>query len=228
MNNFNFDKYLNIVNEEKKKHGLDLYAPLYPMFRMENNKLYIGVMLVNDSDNVWSKDESVKPEYWVLIDIDTDEIVSFNKTEDKDFVIGDVIPKNYDNKEKEISKYTVEKTLQYKEYFKNDLINFQAPLQKKLADMLGNEFELDGEKVNINEYVFANLEEEINGKLDELVKMLVWNKFGSIIFYYDILFKKVFDEYKNGNIDNEKIKLCAEIMNNYYTGVTYIDNFFNI
>ena len=53
MNNFNFDKYLNIVNEEKKKHGLDLYAPLYPMFRMENGKLYIGVMLVNDSDNVW-------------------------------------------------------------------------------------------------------------------------------------------------------------------------------
>ena len=147
---------------------------------------------------------------------------------DKDFVIGDIIPKNYDNKEKEISKYTVEKTLQYKEYFKNDLINFQALLQKKLAEMLGNEFELDGQKVNINEYVFANLEEEINGKFDELVKMLVWNKFGSIIFYYDILFKKVFDEYKNGNIDNEKIKLCAEIMNNYYTGVTYIDNFFNI
>lgn len=228
MNNFNFDKYLNIVNEEKKKHGLDLYVPLYPMFRMENDKLYIGVMLVNGTDNVWSKDASVKPEYWVLIDINTDEIISFNKTEEKDFVVGEIIPKVYDNKEKEISKYTIEKTIQYKEYLKNDLINFQAPIQNKLANILGNEFELDGEKVNINEYVFANLEEEISKKLDELVEMVVWNKFGSIIFYYDILFKTVFDEYKNGNANKEKIKLCAEIMNNYYTGVNYIDNFFNI
>lgn len=228
MNNFNFDKYLNIVNEEKKKYGLDLYAPLYPMFRMENNKLYIGVMLVDGNDNVWSKDEAIKPEYWALIDIDSDKLLSFNKTEEKDFVVGSVIAKTYDNKDKEISKYTVEKTLQYKEYLKNDLMNFQAPIQKRLCDMLGNEVEIDGEKININKYVFANLEQDINDKIDELVKMLVWNKYGSIVFYYDILFKQIIDEYKKGNIDKEKIKLCIEIMNNYYTGVTYIDNFFNI
>lgn len=228
MNNFNFDKYLNIVNEEKKKYGLDLYAPLYPMFRMENDKLYVGVMLVNDDDNVWSKESKVKPEYWALIDIDTEKIVSFNKTEEKDFVVGDIIPKSYDNKEKEISKYTVEKTIQYRDYLKEDIKNFKAPLQVKLEELLGEEVEIDGEKINISDYVFANIEEEINDKLNKLVEMLIWTKYGSVVFHYDLLYRQVIDEYKKGNVDIEKIKLCAEIMNNYYAGVTYIDNFFNV
>lgn len=228
MNNFNFDKYLNLVNDEKKKYGLDLYAPLYPMFRVQDNKLYIVVGLVNDKDNVWNKDGKVKPEYWALIDINCDKIIEFNKTEEKDFVIGNIIEKIYDNNDKEISKYTIEKTLQYKEYLKDDFKKFQAPLQKRLIDMLGNEVVVDGEKIDLNEYVFANIEKEINEKLDELVKMIVWDKYGSIIFYYDILYAQVIDEYKNDNINIEKIKLCAEIMNNYYAGVTYIDNLFNI
>ena len=116
----------------------------------------------------------------------------------------------------------------YKEYLKDDFKKFQAPLQKKLIDMLGNEVVVDGEKIDLNEYVFANIEKEIDEKLNELVKMLVWDKYGSIIFYYDILYAQVIEEYKNNNnINNEIIKLCAEIMNNYYAGVTYIDNLFN-
>lgn len=228
MNKFGFDKYLDILNKEKVKHGLDLYTPLFPMFRVENDKLYVGITLVSDKDNVWDKNEVIKPEYWSLIDIDTEEVVSFNKTSEKDFVIGEVIPKVYDNVDKEISKYTVEKTMQYKEYFKNDLLNFTVPIQKKLADILGEDIEIDGEKVNLNEYAISTIEEEANEKINELVKMLVWDKYGSIIFYYDMLYKQIIDEYKKGNINKEKLKLCAEIMNNYYPGVNYIDNFFNI
>lgn len=229
MNNFNFDKYLNLVNDEKIKYGLDLYAPLYPMFRVQDGKLYIVVGFVSDDDNVWSKGEKVKPEYWVLIDINSNKIIEFNKTEDKDFVIGNIIEKKYGDNDKEISKYTIEKTLQYKEYLKEDFMNFQAPLQKKLIDKLGNEVIIDGDKINMNEYVFANIEKEIDDKLNELVKMLVWDKYGSIIFYYDILYSQIIEEYKNNNyLNNEKIELCAEIMNNYYDGVTYIDNLFNI
>ena len=130
MNNLNLDKYLNIVNEEKIKKGLTTYIPLYPMLRVENEKLYVSVMLTEEKDNVWSKEEHIKPEYWVLIDIDEDKIVEFNKTEDKDFVIGNLVPKNTDNKQQEISKYTVKKTLQYKNYLINDIKNEELPLQK--------------------------------------------------------------------------------------------------
>lgn len=229
MNNLNLDKYLNIVNEEKIKKGLTTYIPLYPMLRVENEKLYVGVMLTEEKDNVWSKEEHIKPEYWVLIDIDEDKIVEFNKTKDKDFVIGNLVPKNTDNKQQEISKYTVKKTLQYKNYLINDIKNEELPLQKKLSNILGSEMEIDGEKVNINDYLLSNLEEDIKSKINDLVDILIQSKYGSITFYYDQLFTNIVNRFKKDNvIDNEKIKLCIEIMNNYYDGVIGIDNLFNI
>lgn len=229
MNNLNLDNYLNKVNEEKEKMGLNTYVPLYPMLRVEDDKLYIGVLLTSEHDNVWDTKEQIKPEYWALIDIHNETVLAIHKTDEKDFVIGTVIPKNIENKQKEISKYTVEKTLQYKNYLIEDIKNEQLPLQKKLSDILGNELEIDGEKININDYLLSNLEEDIKAKVDELVNVLVYSKYGSITFYYDQLFHQIVTEYKHNNtIDKEKMKLCIEIMNNYYDGVVGIDNFFHI
>ena len=61
MNNLNLEKYLNIVNEEKTKKGLDTYVPLYPMLRIENGKLYIGVLLTSENNNVWDASQELKP-----------------------------------------------------------------------------------------------------------------------------------------------------------------------
>ncbi len=229
MNNLNLDKYLNIVNQEKEKRGLTTYIPLYPMLRVENEKLYVGVMLTDEKDPVWSMDKQIKPEYWVLIDVNEEKILEFNKTDEKDFVVGNFIPKNNDNKQQEISKYTVEKTLQYKNYLIEDIKNEELPLQKKLSSILGSEMEIDGEKVNINDYLLSNLEEEIKTKINDLVDILVQSKYGAITFYYDHLFTQIIHEYKSTKvIDHEKMKLCIEIMNHYYDGVIGIDNFFNI
>ena len=201
MNNLNLNKYLDIVNDEKLKRNLTTYIPLYPMLRVENGKLYVGVMLTEDKNNVWSKEEQIKPEYWASIDIDDDKIIEFNKTEDKDFVIGGLIPKNTDNKQKEISKYTVEKALQYENYLLKDIKNEELPLQKKLSSILGSEIEIDGEKVNINDYLFANLEEEIKPKINDLVDILIQSKYGLMTLYYDNLFNQIIKNYK----DNQTI-----------------------
>lgn len=229
MNNLNLDKYLNVVNSEKIKKGLVSYIPLYPMLRVQDEKLYVSVMLTEKHDNVWSREKQIKPKYWVLIDIHEDKIIEFNKTEDKDFVIGDLINKDIDNKQQEISKYTVKKTLQYKNYLFNDIKNEELPLQKKLSNILGREMEIDGEKVNINDYLLSNLEEDIKSKINDLVDILIQSKYGSITFYYNQLFTDIVNMYKRDNVfDNERIKLCIEIMNNYYDGVMGIDNLFNI
>ncbi len=229
MTNLNLDKYLNVANEEKVNHGLKDYAPLYPMLRVDNNKLYIGVMFTKPNDNVWDVDEQIKPSYWMLIDTKDLSVIEVNKTEEKDFVTGTLIPKDITNKQKEISKYTVEKTLQYENYLIEDIKNDGLPIQKKLATILNNEIDVDGNKVNINDYLISNLEEDIKEKVKELVNVLVYSKYGSLTFYYDILFNQIVNKYNNEKIiDKEKIKLCIEIMNNYYDGVIGIDNFFNI
>lgn len=223
------DKYLNIINKEKVKKGLDSYSPLFPLLRKEEDKLYIGTILTTDEDNVWEKGSNVKGSYWVLIDPVSEEIVEFNKTDEKDFVIGDVIPKDTEDNQKEISKYTVKKALEYKEYFLNDLKNEELPLQKKLSNLLGAEIEVGGEKVSINDYIISRYEEDIKSHIDDFVKVLVGYKYGSYLEYYAILFNNIIDAYKKDKtIDIEKMKLCSEIMNNYYDGVSYIDNFFNI
>lgn len=229
MNNLNLEKYLGIVNEEKNKKGLNNYVPLYPMLRVEDDNLYIIIMLTNEKENVWNIGGNVKPEYWILIDINTDEIIEFNKTDDKDFIIGNIIPKNTENKQKEISKYSVQKILQYKNYLLNDIKNEQLPLQKKLSSILKNEIEIDGEKVNINDYLLSNFEDEIKSKINELVDILIQSKYSSITFYYDQLFNLIINEYKeNKKINKNNIKLCIEIMDNYYDGVVCINNVFNI
>lgn len=223
------DKYLDIINIEKEKLGLTNYTPLYPMLRIENDKLYIGIMLTKNDANVWDATSNIKPDYWALIDIESNNIISFNKTEEVDFVIGSVIPKNNLNKTKEISKYTVEKTLEYQNYLIEDIKNEKLPIQKKLSNILGEYLEIDGEKVNINDYLLSNLEEEIKTKIKDLVELLIHSKYSSITFYYDRLFNDIIKEYKdNNNIDRKKLELCLEIMNNYYDGIVYIDNFFNI
>ena len=229
MNNLKVEEYLSIVNEEKTKRGLDSYVPLYPMLRVIDGKLFVAVMLTGETDNVWDMDSNIKAKYWVLIDPNTNEIIEFNKADEVDFVIGEMVIKNNTEKQKEISKYTVTKTLEYKNYLLNDIKNEQLPLQKKLSDALNNEFEIDGEKVNINEYIISNLEDEIKTNVDELVNLLVQSKYSNITFYYDQLFSDILNKYKESNvIDTNKIKLCIEIMNNYYDGVIAIDNMFNI
>jgi hypothetical protein len=229
MTDLNLDKYLSIVNKEKVKRGLETYIPLYPMLRIIDNELYVATLITAEDDNVWGTDGNVKAEYWALINPINDELIEFNKTSDKDFIIGSLIPKNTENKQKEISKYTVEKTLQYKNYLIEDIKKGQLPLQKKLSSILGNEMEIDGEVVNINDYLLSNLEDDIKTKIKELVDILVYSKYGSITFYYDQLFTSVVNNYKKDKvIDKDKIKLCIEIMNNYYDGVIGIDNLFNI
>ena len=229
MTDLNLDKYLSIVNKEKVKRGLETYIPLYPMLRIIDNELYVATLITAENDNVWGTDGNVKAEYWALINPINDELIEFNKTSDKDFIIGSLIPKNTENKQKEISKYIVEKTLQYKNYLIEDIKKGQLPLQKKLSSILGNEMEIDGEVVNINDYLLSNLEDDIKTKIKELVDILVYSKYGSITFYYDQLFTSIVNNYKKDKvIDKDKIKLCIEIMNNYYDGVIGIDNLFNI
>lgn len=222
------DNLLAIVNEKKVSKGLENYVPLYPMLRKEGDNLYIGVMLVNSDENVWDCDAAIIPEYWVLLDVDKHDVVKFANTEEEPFFQGNITKSNKTPKNMEISKYSVTKSLQYRKYLLEDIKNDKLPLQKKLADALHNEIEVDGEKVNLDEYVMATIEAEIKEQVDTLVDIVIRAKYSSISIYYDNIFNQIIAEYKNnGQIDDEKINLCIEAMDNYYDGVIGIANFFN-
>lgn len=229
MGKINLDNILDIVNSEKVKRGLDNYAPCYPMLRVERDKLYIAVLLTNSHDNVWDANEEIKGEYWCLLDVDTLEILEFNKRDDKDYISGSLIDINKTNAQKELSIYEVKKIEEYTNYLLNDIKNDNLPIQKKLAGVVGNWIDIDGEKVNINDYIMANIEDDVREKIKELVDIVIRSKYSNITLYYDILFNNIVEEYRNtNNINYDLIDSCIEIMNNYYGGIVGIKNLFNV
>lgn len=229
MGKINLDNILDIVNSEKVKRELDNYAPCYPMLRVERDKLYIAVLLTNSHDNVWDANEKIKGEYWCLLDVDTLEILEFNKRDDKDYISGSLIDINKTNDQKELSIYEMKKIEEYTNYLLNDIKNDNLPIQKKLAGIVGNWIDIDGEKVNINDYIMANIEDDVRGKIKELVDIVIRSKYSNITLYYDILFNNIVEEYKNtNNINYDLIDSCIEIMNNYYGGIVGIKNLFNV
>ncbi len=224
----NLDTYLSLVNEAKKEKGLNDYTPLYPMLRVEEGKLYIAVLLVKETDNIWDRKEACKAHYWVLIDIDQKKIVEFNKTEEKDYVGEQIINLELNDHKKEMSMYFVDKALKYKEYLMNDIKNDYLPIQNKVMDVL-KEIEIDGEKVNFKDYLYANIESKINDKINELVDVVMKEKYHSMIVLYESLMNQIITDYKNKKeFDKQEILLCVEIMSNYYEGVMGIDHLFNL
>lgn len=224
----NLDTYLSLVNEAKKEKGLNDYTPLYPMLRVEEGKLYIAVLLVKENDNIWDRKEACKAHYWVLIDIDQKKIVEFNKTEEKDYVGEQIINLELNDHKKEMSMYFVDKALKYKEYLMNDIKNDYLPIQNKVMDVL-KEIEIDGEKVNFKDYLYANIESKISDKINELVDVVMKEKYHSMIVLYESLMNQIITDYKNKKeFDKQEILLCVEIMSNYYEGVMGIDHLFNL
>ncbi|HIT11620.1 MAG TPA: hypothetical protein IAB58_02390 [Candidatus Pelethosoma merdigallinarum] len=224
----NLDTYLSLVNEAKKEKGLNDYTPLYPMLRVEEGKLYIAVLLVKETDNIWDRKEACKAHYWVLIDIDQKKIVEFNKTEEKDYVGEQIINLELNDHKKEMSMYFVDKALKYKEYLMNDIKNDYLPIQNKVMDVL-KEIEIDGEKVNFKDYLYANIESKISDKINELVDVVMKEKYHSMIVLYENLMNQIITDYKSKKeFDKQEILLCLEIMSNYYEGIIGIDHLFNL
>ena len=229
MEKISLDYILDIVNLEKNKRNLNNYVPCYPMLRVEDNKLYIAVMLTNAQTNVWSDQEKTKAEYWCLLDTTTLEVIAFNQTSTKDYITSTLIENTNSTSQKEMSKYEVMKNIEYTNYLLDDIKNDNLPIQKKLSTVLNNEFTIDGENISINDYIMANIEDSIKKKVKELVNLVIETKYSSITFYYDALFNNIIKEYQaNQTINYELIKVCIEVMENYYNAIIGIANFFNI
>ena len=213
------DKILNIVNEEKKIKGLNNYAPLLPSIIRKDDDLKILVLLTKDEDNVWNIKENIKADYWVVLNIKTLKIEEFNKTSDKSYLSKDFIKANRDDA-KEITKYMINKKIEYKKYFMDDLVKESMIKQEKYSKLIDDKY------VNISDYIKADLEKEalslIEDITDKMSELITRAKYSVITYYYDELFNRTVDEYLNDKkISEEKIDAIIEILKNYYVGVLF-------
>lgn len=227
MNNY-CDNLIDLVSKKIKEENIENYTSTMPMLRIQDGKLYLSTLVVKDTDNVWDINSKIIPSYWTLIDIDTNEILEFNKISENNFIKEKQEDFNLDTK-KQISKYEIKKQLQYKNYLLEDIKNDQLPILDEVIKLLNNEITINNEKINANDYLIANIEEEINKKVLELVDLVVKQKYSYINIYYEQLLLNIIKEYKKTNIINkEKMYLASKIMYNYYEGILGISNLFNI
>ena len=230
-----FDSLIDKINEIIKNEKTNDAVPLFPMLRIEKNKLYIGTLIDIQTEELFNRDKVVRPNYWVLLDTNNYSLIELNNTKDKDYMDPSILPIDveYDDEfkkeDKELRKYSINKNIQYREYLINDIKKDISNSQKNILENINNELIVDNQKVNAKDYLDAMIEDEIESRVKELVDLIVNNKYSSIIYYYQQLIEEIVKEYKNTNsINKDKIKLACKIMESYYGEYCGIKYFFNI
>lgn len=229
------DKITDKIYEIMKENNLENGILLFPMLRKENDKLLLGTLIETNDEELLETNKVVRPQYWITLDINNYSLIELNKTKEKDYMDSSIIPfdKEFDDtfKEemKELEKYSIKKNIQYREYLVNDIKDEIINTQKDILDSINNTLIVDNEKVNATDYLIANIEEEINVKVKELVSLITSNKYSAIMYYYQNLIEEILNEYKEtNNINTDKMKLASQILETYYGKLYGIKYFYNV
>ena len=229
------DKITDKIYEILKDKNLENAVTYFPMLRIENNKLLLGSLIDVNDEELFNKNKVVRPNYWIIVDINDYSLIELNNTKDKDYMDSSIIPidKEYDDEFKEeikqLEKYSINKKIQYRDYLLSDVKKDIIKSQQNIISNINNEIIVDNEKVKATDYLEAMLEEEINNKINEIVELITTNKYSSIIYYYQQLIEEILNEYKEtNNINIEKMKLASQILESYYGKYCGIKYFFNV
>ena len=229
------DTITEAIVKQLEERNLSNFVTLFPMLRKENDKLLLGTLVEINNNELIKKGCITRPRYWVIIDNDNYQIIELNKTEEKDYMDTSIIPldkefeDNFVKVKKELGEYETAKRIEYQKYLteniKTDILNGH----NEILDAINNTLIINNSKVNAEEYLVSNIEEEIEEQVNDLVSIIINQKYSAIIYYYQTIIEEILNEYKDTGIINlEKMKLAATILDKYYGDAYGIKYFFNI
>ncbi len=221
----------NILREK----GMENATCLFPMLRKEEEKLLLGTLIEIQDEELWNRDKVTRPKYWVLLDMNDFSLVELNDTSKKDYMDPNIIPldKEYDDEfkleSKNVSKFALDKGVRYKEYLMQDIKDEVIHNQKKMLVAINNKLIVDNNIIDAKGYLIANVEEEIDKKVTEIVDLICNEKYSALIYYYQTLIAEIMKEYMTEKtINTEKMKLAANLLDAYYGEVYGIKYFFKL
>lgn len=120
----------------------------------------------------------------------------------------------------------IDKKIEYKKYFMNDIKKESKTIYEKYAKLLDNKIKIDDGYVDINTYIMSNTEDEVSEFIEkmsgEMSDIITRAKYSVIPYYYNEIFERTIDEYLNDSkISEEKIDAIIEILKNYYVGILF-------
>ena len=121
--------------------------------------------------------------------------------------------------DKDTKTAVINKKIEYKEYFMNDLVKESMIKQEKYSKLIDDKIKVDDKYVNISDYIKADLEKEalslIEDITDKMSELITRAKYSVITYYYDELFNRTVDEYLNDKkVSEEKIDAIIEMNKN--------------
>ena len=111
----------------------------------------------------------------------------------------------------------------------NDIKDEIIHSSNNILKRINNKIIVDNEEIDAKDYLIANITEEIEKQVENIISLVVNNKYSAIIYYYQTLIEEILTEYKKtNNINIEKMKLASNILDEYYGEVYGIKYFFNV
>lgn len=217
-------KYLKDI----KKENVFLHEPL---FRIENNTLYLGYMIIDFVDPYNNNYDIKRPTEWLLQDLVTGEIVQFYNSNKKDFCSKNELPfdKTFKNNGTSALYNDINSIAISFDKWKNEEIE---KLTKKYNDQFNpinqeNVLQLGEDIVSPKNYILANSETVFSKMYNELFE------FGNTIteaykeFQNNLVMKVIRDYTEKSIINKEVIKQYFELVKYSYPESLDLFNYFN-
>lgn len=209
--------------EERKQKSINLYEPI---FRLENNKLVLGYMLLEFDDNYGIK----RPTEWMLQNIDDGEIIELNNIETKDFSNQTELPLNKIFQDSGMSPLYDE--------INSITSSFDKWRKKILSDLGSNDINpvsyindnqillVDDEFISPKDFIIVNSEEVFSNMYNQLFEI------GKTISesytnFHNNMFEKIRNCYLGGSINKELIKQYLNFLKYSFPETLELLNKFN-
>lgn len=106
----------------------------------------------------------------------------------------------------------IDKKIEYKKYFMNDIKKESKTIYEKYAKLLDNKIKIDDGYVDINTYIMSNTEDEVSEFIEkmsgEMSDIITRAKYSVIPYYYNEIFERTIDEYLNDSKISEEKNRC--------------------
>lgn len=220
-----FNEYINIANKYSKENINKNCIIFEPLFRTENNMLYLSYMISDYNNN--NEKEIIRPTHYILQNLYTGKIEKVYNCEEHDFTDQNTIPNNkiYNN-----SGSTV--LYDIKNYIMKSLNNWK----KQIKEEINNKFKKDlynekillfnSKNISSKEYINENIDEIIKGIENDLYKHFEKDINNGIENYKNYLFNSIKTKYQNNIVDKKNIKIYTNLIKFLYPDFIELINIF--
>jgi len=209
--------------EERKQKSINLYEPI---FRLENNKLVLGYMLLEFDDKYGIK----RPTEWILQNIDDGEIIELNNIETKDFSNQNELPLNKVFQDSGMSPLYDE--------INSITSSFDKWRKKILSDLGSNDINpisyindnqillIDDEFISPKDFIIVNSEEVFSNMYNQLFEIgkTISESYNN---FHNNLFERIRCCYLSGSINIEIIKQYLNFLKYSFPETLELLNKFN-